>query len=101
MTFRFADAMRSALIQLFDAYIEATGQSSSSVSAKFMRDRSFYSRLPFNRPTVRSTDILIQKFSDEWPPYAIWPADLPRPPVGKWDDLKEETQRPGGKARAA
>jgi hypothetical protein len=99
MHFRFADAIRSTLIRLFDAYMEATGENASSTGERFVGDKSFYSRLPFNRPSVKTADRIIQRMSDTWPGSIPWPSDIPRPPVGKWDDLITEIERPGGKQR--
>lgn len=86
--FRFAEIQKDALIRLFDAYTAATGSSFSNAGLEFAGDTSFYGRLKKHRPNTRKTDVIIQKFSDAWPCNAQWPDGVPRPPVGKWDDLR-------------
>lgn len=87
MIYRFADLQRNALIQVFRAYSEATGIKLSYLSGEFAGDTSFFGRLHKHRPNTRKTDMILQKFSDAWPLNAAWPDTVPRPPVGKWDDL--------------
>lgn len=88
MVYRFAELQREALRRVFLAYQAATEQAISAISADMANDTSFYSRLEHHRPNTRKTDTILQKFSDAWPLNAIWPPEVPRPPIGKWDDLK-------------
>lgn len=85
--YRFADLQREALTRVFLAYSEATGVKLSYLSGEFAGDTSFFGRLSKHRPNTRKTDTILQKFSDAWPDNASWPDEVPRPPVGKWDDL--------------
>lgn len=100
MSFRFSDAMRETLVRLFDAWMAATGDGATETSKRFAGDGSFFKRLPHNRPTAKTTDPIVQRFSDAWPDGAAWPVQFPqRPPQGKWDDLQSEIEKPGGKPR--
>jgi hypothetical protein len=71
-----------ALIALFDAFHAATSEPLSRIGLRLASDKSFYPRLRDGRnlPTVRKTNEVIRRFSDEWPKDATWPASVPRNP---------------------
>lgn len=88
MHYRFAVRQREALRAVFLAYQAATGMAPSYIAQRFAGDTAFYGRLHKHRPNTRKTDMILQRFSDDWPDNAAWPESVPRPPVGKWDDLR-------------
>jgi hypothetical protein len=88
--YRFADLQRSALLSLLDAYQRATGAATSTVARQVAGDGSYFARLEQRKPNTRKTDVIVQKFADLWPAKAKWPREVPRPPVGKWDDLSDD-----------
>lgn len=75
------ERLRRNLRSLFDAYIEATGSTVSSVGKRLMGnstiDRMLYS--PHADIKAGTYDRAVQAFSDHWPKGVAWPADVHRP----------------------
>lgn len=92
MSFRYVERLRDDLKSLFDAWVAATGDDVTVVAKRFAGDGSFYKRLSLGRTKPATADLIVQRFSDDWPPNVEWPVAVPRPPRGKWDDLKAGKQ---------
>lgn len=69
-----------ALLRLVDAYRVARGISDARVSTLVFNDGQRIDDLRSGKDIgTRRLSRAIQWFSDNWPPDAAWPADVPRP----------------------
>lgn len=56
--------------------------SSATIWARAVRDARFLERIESGAGfTVKSYDRAVGWFSSNWPAGAVWPADIPRPPM--------------------
>jgi hypothetical protein len=71
--------LRNHLLALAEAYSAATGKSRTKIAEAAAGDRSFFTRIETSGFTARKWDHVVGWFSDNWPPGASWPTQVPRP----------------------
>ena len=69
-------------LALVEAYRAATGLAEATVSTRALHDGKQLGMIRSGRDIgVRRIAEACQWFSDNWPKGAVWPAEIPRPPV--------------------
>lgn len=79
------------LVDLAQSYSAFVNLSLSRIGFLAANDGKFFGRLANGKTcTLRTSDRVLQWFSDHWPAGLEWPADVPRPlPSGNHDHPRE------------
>ena len=92
--------MNCSSLRLARIYTAATGCRLSTTSSRIAGSGDTFTRLERGHTiTFRRDHVLVQRFSDRWPPGATWPADIPRPKPAPGSPPPSGTEAP--QARSA